>query len=145
MLHSPAGKTSIAQHSWWPADVFGCWDAGHQHWMCLQLISYCRVWGGVKLAVHKQWSQCWCSCVETLVILRAKLHIVSSLLTVLKKDFDAMVPGPHAVRWRAWGPVSQTMVNLKSASFVVILLLHEGLTHIQSQIKPGLLLPRASL
>ena len=29
-------------------------------------------------------------------------------------------------------------VNLKNASFVVIMLLHEGLTHIQSQIKPRL-------
>ena len=29
-------------------------------------------------------------------------------------------------------------VNLKSASIVVIMLLHEGLTHIQSQIKPWL-------
>ena len=28
------------------------------------------------------------------------------------------------------------MVNLKSASFAVIMYLHEGLTHIQSQIKP---------
>ena len=31
------------------------------------------------------------------------------------------------------------MANLKSASFVVIMLLHEGLTHIQSQMKPWLL------
>ena len=30
-------------------------------------------------------------------------------------------------------------VNLKSASFIVIMHLHEGLTHIQSQIKPWLL------
>ena len=30
------------------------------------------------------------------------------------------------------------MVNLKSASFVVIMLLHEGLIHIQSQKKPRL-------
>ena len=32
-----------------------------------------------------------------------------------------------------------------SASFIVIILLYEGLTHIQSQIKPRLLLPRVSL
>ena len=31
------------------------------------------------------------------------------------------------------------MVNFKSASFIVIMFLHEGLTHIQSQIKPRLL------
>ena len=31
------------------------------------------------------------------------------------------------------------ILNLKSASFVVIMLLHEGLTHIYSQIKPRLL------
>ena len=35
-------------------------------------------------------------------------------------------------------PENETWVNLKSASFVVIMLLHEGLTHIQSQIKPRL-------
>ena len=34
----------------------------------------------------------------------------------------------------------ETTVNLRSASFVVIMHLHEGLTHIQSQIKPWLLL-----
>ena len=37
-----------------------------------------------KFSVHKQCSQCSCSCVETLVILRAKFHVVSSLLSVLK-------------------------------------------------------------
>ena len=36
-------------------------------------------------------------------------------------------------------PENETTVNLKSASFVVIMFLHEGLTHIQSQIKPRLL------
>ena len=34
---------------------------------------------------------------------------------------------------------TETTVNLKSASFVAIMLLHEGLTHIQSQIEPWLL------
>ena len=33
----------------------------------------------------------------------------------------------------------ETTVNLKSASFVVIMFLHKGLIHIQSQIKPRLL------
>ena len=37
-----------------------------------------------KLCVHKQCSQCWCSCVETLVIVPAKFHVVSSLVSVLK-------------------------------------------------------------
>ena len=32
-------------------------------------------------------------------------------------------------------PKNETTVNLKSASFVVIMLLHEGLTHILSQKK----------
>ena len=36
-------------------------------------------------------------------------------------------------------PENETMVNLKSASFVIIMFLHEGLTHIQSQMKPWLL------
>ena len=37
-------------------------------------------------------------------------------------------------------PKTETMVNVKSASFIVIMLLHEGLTRIQSQIKPRLLI-----
>ena len=43
-------------------------------------------------------------------MLPAKFHVVSRLL----RDFDAIV-----------------RVNLKSASFVIIMLLNEGLTHIQ--------------
>ena len=39
---------------------------------------------------------------------------------------------------------TETKVNLKSASFVVIMLWHEGLTHIQSQIKPRLLFGKIS-
>ena len=35
-------------------------------------------------------------------------------------------------------PEKETMVNLKSASFVVIMHLHKGLTRIQSQIKAWL-------
>ena len=35
-------------------------------------------------------------------------------------------------------PENKTMVNLKSVSFMVIMLLHKGLTHIQSQVKPRL-------
>ena len=36
-------------------------------------------------------------------------------------------------------PENETTVNLKSASFHVMMLLHEGLIRIQSQIKPRLL------
>ena len=36
-------------------------------------------------------------------------------------------------------PENETTVNLKSASVIVIILLHEGLTHIQSQINLWLL------
>ena len=35
--------------------LFMSWDAGHQHGMGQQLISYCRVWGGVNLAVKIQY------------------------------------------------------------------------------------------
>ena len=46
---------------------------------------------------------------------------------------------PLALTFKINVPKTETMINLKSASFVVIMLLHEGLTHIQSQIKPRLL------
>ena len=59
-----------------------------------------------------------CSCEETLVILRAKCHVVLSPLSL---------------------PENETTVNLKSASFIMIMHLHKCLTHIQSQIKPWLL------
>ena len=36
-------------------------------------------------------------------------------------------------------PENETMVSPKSASFVVIMHLHQGLSHIQSQMKPRLL------
>ena len=38
-----------------------------------------------------------------------------------------------------FNPKNESTVNLKSASFIVIMLSHEGLTHIHSQIKPRLL------
>ena len=46
---------------------------------------------------------------------------------------------PLALPFKINVPKTETTVNLKSASFVVIMLLHEGLTHIQSKIKPWLL------
>ena len=84
----------------------------------------------ILVNVRTQCSQCSCSCVETLVILRAKFHVVTSLLS----NFDASVPVPHAL------PENETTVKvlLKWASFVVIMLLRD-LAHIQSQIKPWLL------
>ena len=41
-------------------------------------------------------------------------------------------------RWKWVWAENETAVNLKSASFVVILHLYEGLTHIHSQKKPRL-------
>ena len=42
-------------------------------------------------------------------------------------------------------PENETTVNVKTASFLVIMHLHKGLTHIRSQLKPRLLLVRVSL
>ena len=53
-------------------------------------------------------------------MLRAKFHVVALPLKISL-------------------PKNETMVNLKSASFVVIMLSHKGLTRIRSQIKPVLL------
>ena len=47
-----------------------------------------------------------------------------------------IAPAPHI---KISLPENETTVNLKSGSFVVIMLLYEGLTHIQSQIKSWLL------
>ena len=67
--------------------------------------------------VHKQCSQCSTSCIETLVILRAKFHVVSSLNSVLKIKiyFDAIIKVPVALPKR---PENENTVNLKCASFV---------------------------
>ena len=73
------------------------------------------------------------SCVGTLVILRAKFHAVSSLLSVLKIVILMLAcQCPMQL-------IENEYVNLESASFVIIMHLQEGLTHIQSQIKPWLL------
>ena len=45
---------------------------------------------------------------------------------------------PQASLWKWVWPENENTVNLKSASFIVIMLLHEGLTHIHSQKKPKL-------
>ena len=53
-------------------------------------------------------------------MLPAKFHVVSRLLTVFK-NVDATVKLPVALE-------NENMVNLKSASFIVIMLLNEDLT-----------------
>ena len=70
-------------------------------------------------------------------MLRAKFHVVLSLLSVLK--IAILMLACRAPSSPVPVPKTETTVNFKSASFVVIMLLHEGLTHIQSQIKPYLL------
>ena len=74
------------------------------------------------------------------MILRAKFHVVSILLS----DFDAIVTValPLKVKLKT---ENENMVNLISDSFVVIILLHEGLTHIHSQKKPSCILARVLL
>ena len=54
-------------------------------------------------------------------------------------DFAAIVSLPIALPVKTNVPENANTVNLKSASIIVIMLLHEGLTHTQSQIKPWLL------
>ena len=74
-------------------------------------------------------------CVETLVILQATFHVVSSLLSVLKIVILMLA---YALPLKMNLSQKQNTVNLESASFVVIMLLHKGLTHIHSQKKPRL-------
>ena len=87
-----------------------------------------------KLCAHKQCSQCSCSCVEILVILQAKFHVVLSLLTVLRILMLSLIC-PEQSHWKWVWPENENTVNLKSASFIVIMLLHEGLTRTHSQKK----------
>ena len=72
---------------------------------------------------------------ETLVILQAKFHAVSSLLSVLKIAILmlALICSKHS-HWKWIWPEHENTVNLKSAFFVIIMLLHEGLIHINSQV-----------
>ena len=71
-------------------------------------------------------------------MLRAKFHVVEPSSCSKNSDFDAIIPVPLALQFRINVPKNENTVNLKSASFVVIMHLPEGLTHIQSQIKPWL-------
>ena len=70
--------------------------------------------------------------VYTNSVLKARVHECS-------KNFDAIVSVPLALSFKMNVSENANTVNLKSASIVVIMLLHKGLTHIQSQIKPCLL------
>ena len=57
---------------------------------------------------------------------------------VFLSDFDAITEVPKALPFKMSLTQKENTVNLKRAPFVVIMLLHEGSTHIHSQIKPGL-------
>ena len=70
-------------------------------------------------------------------MLPAKFHVVSRLLTVLKIEILMLACQCSCNPLKISFPENETMVNLKS--FVVIMLLHDGWTHIQSQIKLWLL------
>ena len=87
-----------------------------------------------ELCVHKQSSQCSCSCVETLVILQAFM-LYRAFLVFLKWRLKKSAP---CTPLKISLPENKNTVDLKSASLVVIMLLHAGLTHIHSQIKPRL-------
>ena len=54
-------------------------------------------------------------------------------------DFYASIRVPAALPLKMSLPENKTRVILKSASFVIIMLLHKVLTHIHSQIKSWLL------
>ena len=69
-----------------------------------------------KLCVHKQCSQCSSSCVETLVILRAKFHVVSSLLSVL----NIAILSTQRSHWKWFCPEQWKYGHLKCAAFIVI-------------------------
>ena len=73
------------------------------------------------------------------MILRAKFHVVLRLLRVLKVAILMLALKCPCTTLKISLSENKTTVNLKSDSFVVIIRLHEGLTHIQSQIKPWLL------
>ena len=70
----------------------------------------------------------------------SKFHLCRAFLVILMLASEC-----HSTPLKISLPNNETMLNLTSASFDVIMLLHEGLTHIQSQIKPWLLFGRVSL
>ena len=64
------------------------------------------------------------------MILRAKFHVVSSLLSVLKIAILMLASEFPSTPLEISLPENKITVNLKNASFVVIMHLHKGLTHI---------------
>ena len=57
---------------------------------------------------------------------------------LVNNDFDASVKMPLKLPLKMSLPENVKTVNLKGASFMVIMLLHKGFTHKQSQKKPRL-------
>ena len=78
------------------------------------------------------------------MIPRAKFHVVLSLLSVLKIAILMLVCQCPCTPLKISLTKKETTVNLKSATFVVIMLSHEGLTDVQSQ-SLGCYLVRVSL
>ena len=70
------------------------------------------------------------------MILGAKFHVESSPLSVLKIAILMLSCEFPSTPLKISLHENETMVNLKNASFIVIMLLHLCLTHRHSQIKP---------
>ena len=68
---------------------------------------------------------------------RQEVSIPECNLTGRRSTITLLLVRSHSIEISL--PENETTVNLKSASFLEIVLSHEGLTHIQSQIKPLLL------
>ena len=54
------------------------------------------------------------------------------------RDFDANIKVPVALPLKWVWPENENTVNLKSATFIIIMVLHEGVTRVHSQTKPQL-------
>ena len=75
----------------------------------------------------------------------AKFHVVSSLFSVLKVAiwcYHKSAPALH-LQW-VW-PENENTVNLKSAFFVIIMLLHEGLTRLHFGKSFTLIIPSSKI
>ena len=77
----------------------------------------------------------------------SKVNVVSSLLSALKiAILMLLLICPKHSYWKWVWPDNENSVNLKSASFIAIMLLHKGLTHMHSQKKSlSCILARVSL
>ena len=88
------------------------------------------------------------SCSETLFsvnsvytnnVLNARVHVVSSLLSVSKIAILMLTRYlPLALRWKWFWPENENTVDLKSDAFVVIMLLNERMTRVHSWKDPWL-------